>query len=141
VHEAFMHGPPGAIEFFHGYTYSSHVLACAASIATLDTYREEGLFERAAELSPYFEEAAHSLAGLDHVIDIRNLGMVAGIELQARPGAAGARAYEVFVKCYEAGLLVRATADILAISPPLIISRAQIDEVFGKLGDAIRSVA
>jgi beta-alanine--pyruvate transaminase len=141
VYEAFMQGPPGAIEFFHGYTYSAHVLACAASIATLDTYRDEGLFERAAELSPYFEEAAHSLAGLDHVIDIRNLGMVAGIELDSRPGAVGARAYDVFVKCYEAGVLVRATADILAISPPLIISRAQIDELFGIVGDVIRNVA
>jgi len=141
VYEAFMHGPPGAIEFFHGYTYSSHPLACAASIATLDTYRDEGLFERAAELSPYFEEAAHSLSGLPHVIDVRNLGIVAGIELASRPGAAGARAYEVFVKCYEAGLLVRVTADIIAISPPLIVTRAQIDEIFGKLSEAIRSVA
>ncbi len=140
VHEAFMQGPPGAIEFFHGYTYSSHVLACAASVATLDTYRDEGLFERAAELSPYFEEAAHSLAGLPHVIDIRNLGMVAGVELAPRSGAAGARAYEVFVGCYEAGLLVRATGDILAISPPLIVSRAQIDEIFGTLADVIRKV-
>jgi beta-alanine--pyruvate transaminase len=141
VHDAFMQGPEGAIEFFHGYTYSSHVLACAASIATLDTYRDEGLFERAAELSAYFEEAAHSLAGLGHVIDIRNLGLVAGIELASRPGAVGSRAYDVFVGCYEAGLLVRATADILAVSPPLIISRAQIDELFGILGDLIKKVA
>jgi beta-alanine--pyruvate transaminase len=141
VHDAFMQGPEGAIEFFHGYTYSSHVLACAASIATLDTYRDEGLFERAAELSAYFEEAAHSLAGLGHVIDIRNLGLVAGIELASRPGAVGSRAYDVFVGCYEAGLLVRATADILAVSPPLIISRAQIDELFGILGDVIKKVA
>ncbi len=140
IHDAFMQGPPGAIEFFHGYTYSSHVLACAASIATLDTYRDEGLFERAAELSPYFEEAAHSLAGLPHVIDVRNLGLVAGVELAPRAGAPGARAYEVFVKCYEAGVLVRATGDILAISPPLIISRAQIDEVFSTLADVIRTV-
>ena len=136
VHDAFMAAPAG-IEFFHGYTYSSHVLACAASIATLDTYRDEGLFERAAELSPYFEEAAHSLEDLGHVVDIRNLGMVAGIELAPRPGAPGARGYEVFVACYEAGVLVRATGDILAISPPLIISRAQIDEVFAALRAAI----
>ena len=141
VHDAFMQGPAGAIEFFHGYTYSSHVLACAASIATLDTYRDEALFERAAELSPYFEEAAHSLAGLPNVIDIRNLGMVAGIELAPRPGAAGARAYEAFVGCYEAGVLVRATGDILAISPPLIISRAQIDALFGVLADVIGRLA
>jgi len=140
IYETFMAAPAG-IEFFHGYTYSSHVLACAASIATLDTYRDEALFERAAELAPYFEEAAHSLAGLPHVIDIRNLGLVAGVELQARAGAPGARAYETFVACYEAGLLVRATGDILAISPPLIISRAQIDELFGVLGDVIRKVS
>ncbi len=139
IHETFMSAPAG-IEFFHGYTYSSHVLACAASIATLDTYRDEALFERAAELSPYFEEAAHSLEGLPHVIDIRNMGLVAGIELEPRAGAPGARACEVFVACYEAGLLVRATGDILAVSPPLIISREQIDEVFGRLGDAIREV-
>ncbi len=139
VHDAFMAAPAG-IEFFHGYTYSSHVLACAASIATLDTYRDEGLFERAAELSPYFEEAAHSVEDLDHVIDIRNLGMVAGVELAPRPGAPGARGYEVFVACYEAGVLVRATGDILAISPPLIISRSQIDEVFSVLRAAILKV-
>ena len=139
VHDAFMAAPAG-IEFFHGYTYSSHVLACAASIATLDTYRDEGLFERAAELSPYFEEAAHSLEDLGHVVDIRNLGMVAGIELAPRPGSPGARGYEVFVACYEAGVLVRATGDILAISPPLIISRAQIDEVFAALRAAILKV-
>jgi beta-alanine--pyruvate transaminase len=140
VHDAFMQGPPGAIEFFHGYTYSSHVLACAASIATLDTYRDESLFERAAELSPYFEEAVHSLEGLPHVIDIRNLGLVAGVELAPREGAPGARAYEVFVQCYEAGLLLRATGDILAISPPLIISRPQIDELVGILADVIRKL-
>jgi beta-alanine--pyruvate transaminase len=139
IHDTFMSAPAG-IEFFHGYTYSSHVLACAASIATLDTYAEEGLFERAAELSPYFEEAAHSLADLEPVIDVRNLGLVAGIELAPRPGAPGARGYEVFVACYEAGLLVRATGDILAISPPLIISRAQIDELFEKLREAIQNV-
>ena len=139
VHDAFMAAPAG-IEFFHGYTYSSHVLACAASVATLDTYRDEGLFERAAELSPYFEEAAHSLGDLEHVIDVRNLGMVAGIELAPRAGAPGARGYEVFVACYEAGVLVRATGDILAISPPLIISKAQIDEVFGVLRRAIEKV-
>jgi beta-alanine--pyruvate transaminase len=139
VHEAFMAAPAG-IEFFHGYTYSSHVLACAASIATLDTYAEENLFERAAELSPAFEEAAHSLAHHPNVIDVRNLGLVAGIELAPRPGAPGARAYEAFVACYEAGLLVRATGDILAISPPLIISEAQIDELFTKLGEVLKKI-
>jgi beta-alanine--pyruvate transaminase len=140
VYDAFMAGPPGAIEFFHGYTYSSHVLACAAAIATLDTYRDESLFERAAELSPLFEEAAHSLQGTKNVIDIRNLGLVAGIELASRPGAVGARAYEVFVKAYEAGILIRTTGDIIALSPPLIISRAQIDELFTTLRTMINEV-
>jgi beta-alanine--pyruvate transaminase len=140
VYDAFMAGPPGAIEFFHGYTYSSHVLACAAAIATLDTYRDEALFERAAELSPHFEEAAHSLQSANHVIDVRNLGLVAGIELASRPGAVGARAYDVFVKCFEAGLLIRVTGDIIAISPPLIITPGQIDEIFSKLRDIINSV-
>jgi beta-alanine--pyruvate transaminase len=140
VYEPFMQGPPGAIEFFHGYTYSAHALACAASIATLDTYRDEGIFERAAELTPYFEDAAHSLNGVSHVIDVRNMGIVAGIELAPRPGAPGARAYETFVKAYENGLLVRATADIIAVSPPLIATRPQIDEIFDKLREAIESV-
>jgi beta-alanine--pyruvate transaminase len=140
VYDAFMQGPQGAIEFFHGYTYSSHVLACAAAIATLDTYRDESLFERAAELSPHFEEAAHSLQGARNVIDIRNLGIVAGIELASRPGAIGARGYEVFVKCYEAGILIRVTGDIIALSPPLIISPAQIDELFTTLRTIINQV-
>jgi beta-alanine--pyruvate transaminase len=140
VYDAFMQGPPGAIEFFHGYTYSAHVLACAASIATFDTYRDEGIFEHAAELSPYFEDAAHSLDGARNVIDVRNLGIVAGVELEPRPGAVGARGYEVFVKCFENGLLVRATGDIIAVSPPLIVSRAQVDEIFGTLRDAVENV-
>jgi beta-alanine--pyruvate transaminase len=136
VHDAFMNGPEGAIEFFHGYTYSSHVLACAAAIATLDTYEDEGLFERAASLSGDFANAAHALQGAPHVIDVRNLGLVAGIELAPRPGAPGARAYEAFVKAYEAGVLLRVTGDIIAISPPLIISASQIEEIF----DTVRSV-
>ena len=140
VHDAFMHGPENAIDFFHGYTYSSHVLACAASIATLDTYAEEGIFAQAAEMEPYFEQAAHSLNGANHVIDVRNIGVVAGIEMAPRPGAPGARAYEAFVKCYEAGVLVRATGDILAISPPLIVSRPQVDEIFGTIADVLKTV-
>jgi beta-alanine--pyruvate transaminase len=136
VHDAFMNGPEGAIELFHGYTYSSHPLACAASIATLDVYEEEGLFARAASLSGHFADAAHALADAPHVIDVRNLGLVAGIELAPRPGAPGARAYEVFVRAYAAGVLLRVTGDIIALSPPLIISPSQIDEIF----DTIRSV-
>jgi beta-alanine--pyruvate transaminase len=139
IHDAFMNGPEGTIEFSHGYTYSGHVLACAAALATLDTYEEEGLFARAGELSPYFEDAAHSLKGLPNVIDVRNLGMVAGIELAPRTGAVGARAYDVFVACYNAGLLTRVTGDIIAISPPLIAERKHVDEIFGILADVLKA--
>jgi beta-alanine--pyruvate transaminase len=141
IHDAFMNGPAGAIELFHGYTYSAHVLACAAALATLDTYEEESIFQNAASLSPYFEDAVHSLKTLPNVIDIRNLGMVAGVELAPRPGAVGARAYDVFVACYNAGLLVRVTGDIIAISPPLIAEKHHIDELVGILGDVIKAVA
>jgi beta-alanine--pyruvate transaminase len=141
VHDAFMNGAEGAIELFHGYTYSAHVLACAAALATLDLYEEEGLFERAAELAPYFENAVHSLKGHPHVIDVRNLGIVAGVELAARPGAVGARAYDVFVACYNAGLLTRVTGDIIAISPPLIAERSHVDEMVGIIGDILKTVA
>jgi beta-alanine--pyruvate transaminase len=136
-----MNGAEGAIELFHGYTYSAHVLACAAALATLDLYEEEGLFERAAELAPYFENAVHSLKGHPHVIDVRNLGIVAGVELAARPGAVGARAYDVFVACYNAGLLTRVTGDIIAISPPLIAERSHVDEMVGIIGDILKTVA
>jgi beta-alanine--pyruvate transaminase len=127
---------PGAIELFHGYTYSAHPLAMAASIATLDLYRREGLFERAHALAPKFEAAAHSLRDAKHVKDIRNLGLVAGIELESRSGAPGARAYEAFLKCFEAGVLIRFTGDILAFSPPLIVSDEQIERIF----DTVRNV-
>jgi beta-alanine--pyruvate transaminase len=141
IHDACMAGAAeNAIELPHGYTYSGHPLAAAAAIATLDLYRDDGLFARAAELAPYFAEAAHSLKGHPHIIDIRNIGLVAGIELEPRPGKPTARAYETFVKCFERGVLIRATADILAISPPLIISRAQIDEVFETISAVLKTV-
>jgi len=140
IHDAFMNGPEGAIELFHGYTYSGHVLACAAALATLDTYEEEGIFANAAALSPYFEDAVHSLKDHPNVIDVRNLGMVAGVELAARPGAVGARAYDAFVACYNAGLLTRVTGDIIAISPPLIAEKKHIDEMVGILGDVLKTV-
>jgi beta-alanine--pyruvate transaminase len=130
---------PG-IEFAHGYTYSAHPLACAAAIASLDVYAEEGLFERARELEAYWEDAVHSLRDAPHVIDVRNLGLVAGIELQPRPGAPGRRAMETFHTCFDEGLLIRVTADIIALSPPLIISRAQIDEIVGKLAEVLGRV-
>ncbi len=131
---------PGAIELAHGYTYSGHPLAAAAAIATLDLYQRENLFGRAAELSPVFEAAVHSVRGAPHVKDIRNLGMVAGIELEPRPGQPGARGYEAFLKCLERGVLVRYTGDILAFSPPLIISEAQIAELFDTVKQALQEV-
>ena len=141
IYQTFMDGAAeNAIELFHGYTYSGHPLACAAGLATLDLYRDEGLFERAAGLEPHFEEAAHSLRGRPHVVDIRNLGLVAGIELAPVPGKPGARGFDAFVKCYEAGLLTRVTGDILAVSPPLIIETRQIDELFGIIGEVLNKL-
>ncbi|HVE10152.1 MAG TPA: aspartate aminotransferase family protein [Paraburkholderia sp.] len=133
-------GAPGAIELFHGYTYSAHPAAAAAAIATLDLYRREGLFERAASLAPAFEAAVHALRDAPHVKDIRNLGLVAGIELEPRDGAPGARAYEAFVKCFEAGVLVRFTGDILAFSPPLIVDETQIARIFDTVRDVLKTV-
>jgi beta-alanine--pyruvate transaminase len=135
IYEAFMQGPAG-IELFHGYTYSGHPVACAAGIGTLDTYEEQGLLTRAASLDKYWEDAAHALKGTRHVIDIRNCGLIAGIELEPRPGAPGARGYEAFVKAFEDGVLIRVTGDTIALSPPLIIEKPQIDRLF----DTVRSV-
>src|SRR5439155_19331793 len=129
IYDAFMQGPDG-IELFHGYTYSGHPLACAAGLGTLETFEEEGLFERAASLDAYWQDAAHALKDARHVVDIRNLGLVAGIELEPRRGAPGRRAYETFVKSFEAGVLIRYTGDTIAFSPPLIIEKPQIDRIF-----------
>src|SRR5690606_30523293 len=114
VHDAFMNGPEGMIELFHGYTYSGHPVACAAGIATLDIYRDEGLLTRAAALEDDWQTAIHALKGMPHIIDIRTIGLIAGIELAPRDGAPGARAYDVFVDCFEKGLLIRVTGDIIA---------------------------
>ncbi|MBC8748621.1 MULTISPECIES: aspartate aminotransferase family protein [Paraburkholderia] len=142
VHDTVVNaGAENAIEFFHGYTYTAHPAATAAAVATLDIYKRDRLFERAKELSGVFEDAAHELQNSRHVKDIRNLGLVAGIELESRPGAVGARAYEVFLKCFEAGVLVRYTGDILAFSPPLIVNEQQIDQIFSTVRDALRDVA
>lgn len=140
IYEAVVNGAaaPG-IEFFHGYTYSGHPLAAAAGLATLDVYEGEGLFQRATDMAPYWEEAVHGLKGLPHVIDIRNLGMVAAVELAPRPDAPGARATEVFHRAFDEGLLIRVTGDVIALSPPLIISREQIDELVGRLADILRN--
>jgi beta-alanine--pyruvate transaminase len=139
IYDAFMQGPENAIEFAHGYTYSGHPVAAAAALATLAIYAREDLFARANALAPYWEEAAHSLKGLPHVVDIRNLGLVAGIELASIDGRPGARGFDVYAKCFERGLLIRQTGDILALSPPLIVERAQIDDMFGILGEVIKT--
>ena len=138
IHDAFMNGPEHLIEFFHGYTYSAHPLACAAALATLATYAEEGLLSRAGELGDYFAQALHSLRGEPNVIDIRNIGLVGGIELSGIAGSPGKRAFDIFLDCFERGTLIRTTGDTLAMSPPLIIERGQIDQLVSSVRDAIR---
>jgi beta-alanine--pyruvate transaminase len=133
--------PDGTIELFHGYTYSAHPLACAAGLAALDIYTGEALFDRANGLAQYFEDAIHGLKGLPHVIDIRNMGLVGAVELEPRPGAPGTRAYDVFLDCYAAGVLVRQTGDIIALAPPLIIEKEEIDRMTEALANALRRVA
>jgi beta-alanine--pyruvate transaminase len=139
VHDALMQGPEG-IELFHGYTYSGHPVACAAGIATLDIYAEEGLLTRGAELAEDWAAAMHDLRGRRNVVDIRTIGLVAGIELSPRPDAPGKRAYEVFTECFRRGLLIRVTGDIIALSPPLIVDRAQIAEMAEIVGAVIDQV-
>jgi beta-alanine--pyruvate transaminase len=137
-----MNGPDGAIELFHGYTYSGHPLACAAAIATLDIYRDEDLFNAAQRLEQYWEDRLHALKGLPNIIDIRNFGLIGAIELAPRPGAAGARGYEAFTRAfYDYDLLVRATGDVIAMSPPLILQREHIDQIFDRLESALRATA
>ncbi|MFZ5718635.1 MAG: aspartate aminotransferase family protein [Pseudomonadota bacterium] len=138
LHDAVVEGSETAMEFFHGYTYSGHPAACAAGLAALDVYRREGLFTRALDLEPAFAEAVHGLKALPHVTDIRNLGLMAGIDLEPRPGAPGARGYEAMVAAFEAGMLVRATGDTLAMSPPLIVSEAEIERLASTLAQVIR---
>jgi beta-alanine--pyruvate transaminase len=138
VFEAFMQGPDG-IELFHGYTYSAHPAACAAGLATLGIYASEGLLTRARTLAPYWQDAAHALRGLPHVLDVRNYGLVCGLELEPLPGKPGERGFGLFLKCFERGVLVRQTGDIIALSPPLIIERAQIDQLFATLAAALRA--
>jgi beta-alanine--pyruvate transaminase len=130
---------PG-IEFFHGYTYSGHPLACAAGLATLDVYAEGALFARACDLASYWEEAMHALRGEPHVIDIRNLGLVAAIELEPRPEAPGSRGMEAFHACFDRGLLIRVTGDVIALSPPLIIEKSQIDEIVEGLASVLNAI-
>lgn len=139
IYDAFMQNSiPNTIELPHGYTYSAIPIACAAAIATQDIFAAEKLEARAAGLSTYLESAAHSLKGLPMVKDIRNIGLVAGIEFEAK---AGASAFAIYLKCYELGLHVRYTGDIIAISPPLTIEQHEIDRIFNTLADAIKYVA
>jgi beta-alanine--pyruvate transaminase len=140
IYDTVVNGAPAGIELFHGYTYSGHPLAAAAGLATLDLYRSERLFERAASLESYWADAVHSLRGSPHVIDLRNIGLVAGIELEARPGAVGARGFEGFLKCFEAGVMVRSTADTIALSPPLIVEKPQIDRMFETVAGALARI-
>ncbi|MFO1140946.1 MAG: aspartate aminotransferase family protein [Amaricoccus sp.] len=141
VHDAFMTGPEHLIELFHGYTYSANPVACAAGLATLETYAEEGLFERAAALAPAWEAALHSLRDCPHVVDIRNEGMVGAVELEPIAGQPTRRAFQAFLDAYESGILIRTTGDIIAMSPPLIISEAQIDELIGGLRKVLQKLA
>jgi beta-alanine--pyruvate transaminase len=141
IYDAIVQGAPSGIELFHGYTYSGHPLAAAAAIATLDLHREEDLPGRARAIEPYWQEAAHSLRGLPNVIDVRDIGLIAGIELAPRPGRPAQRALDVFRRCFGDGVLVRVTGDIVALSPPLIVEKPQVDRIFGTLAEAIRAEA
>jgi len=136
IHDAFMNGPEHMIEFFHGYTYSGNPIASAAGLATLETYEEEGLLTRGQELGPYWEEALHSLRNAKHVIDIRNIGLIGAIELEPIAGEPTKRAFSCFLDAYDRGLLIRTTGDTIALSPPLIISKEQIDQIV----DILRTV-
>ena len=140
IYSAFMTGPEQAIEFFHGYTYSGHPAAAAAGIASLDVYEEEGLYQRASEMAPVLEDAVHSLKGAPNVIDVRNIGMMAAVELAPRDGAPGLRALDVFRRCFDAGVLIRTTGDSLALTPPLIIDESQIDQIITTIRDALQAV-
>ena len=141
IHDAFMTGPEHLIEFPHGYTYSGHPLACAAGLGTLDTYAEEGLLTRAGTMQDDFAKALHSLRGEPNVIDIRNIGLVGGIELAPLPGDPAKRAFDVFLDCYARGLLIRTTGDTIALSPPLVIENTHIDQIVDTLRGAIRRAA
>ncbi len=138
IHDAVVQSAAGGIELFHGYTYSGHPLACAAGLATLDLYEREGLFARAAELSPYWADAVHRLDDEPHVVDVRNIGIVGAVELMPREGSPGARALDLFLDCLEQGVLVRMAGDTICLSPPLIVSTEQIDEIVQAMTTALR---
>ncbi len=140
IHDAFMTGPEHVIEFFHGYTYSGNPMASAAGLATIETYQEEGLLTRGAELAGYFEDGLHSLKGLPHVIDIRNIGLVGAVELEPVAGEPTRRAFQAFLDAYDKGLLIRTTGDIIALSPPLIVEKADIDFIIDTLGGVLKTL-
>jgi beta-alanine--pyruvate transaminase len=140
IHDAFMVGPPGAIELFHGYTYSAHPLACAAGIAALQLYKDEGLFARAAAMAPKFEDALHSLKGVKNVIDIRNYGLVGAVELAPREGAPGARAFAAFLKAWEKGVMLRTAGDAIVLSPALIIEESHIAQIVDTMREVLSTL-
>src|SRR5690606_9918482 len=140
IHDAFMNGPEHLIEFFHGYTYSGNPVSSAAGLATLDIYENEGLLNRGPEIADYWADAVHSLKGLPHVIDLRNAGLIGAIELEPIAGQPTKRAFNAFLKAYEKGLMIRTTGDIIALSSPLIITKAEIDQLFGRLAEVLKSI-
>jgi beta-alanine--pyruvate transaminase len=143
IYEAFMDGADSeaAIELAHGYTYSGHPLACAAALAAQDIYRDEGLFACAGETAPYWQEAVHSLKDLPHVIDIRNIGLMAGIELEPISDRPYTRAFNIYLRAFEEGLLIRTTGDVIALSPPLIVERHEIDHMMELLTSLLKQAA
>jgi beta-alanine--pyruvate transaminase len=141
IFRAIVDDAPAGIELFHGYTYSGHPLAAAAAIAAIELHVQDDLPGRARAIEPYFEQAAHSMQGLPNVIDVRNFGLVAGIELQGRAGKPTDRAVRIFHRCFDAGVLIRTTGDIIALSPPLIVEKPHVDRIFETLGEAIRAEA
>ena len=140
IYESMLDNADAPIELFHGYTYSGHPVACAAALASLDIYKEEGLFERAVDSAKHMQEAAHSLKGTKNVIDIRNMGLIAAVEIQAKDGAIGARGFETMKKAWDLGVMIRANGDTIAFSPPLIVENSQIDQMFDVTKKAIESI-
>ena len=140
IYDTFMTGPEGAIEFFHGYTYSGHPLAAAAACATLDVYEDEGLYERALSMEGYLEEGLHSLKGEPHVIDVRNYGMIGAVEMEPIEGQPTARALQLFRHCFDNGVSVRTTGDTVAFAPPLIIEKSEIDQIVEAVRTALRAI-
>ncbi|NRA37979.1 MAG: aminotransferase class III-fold pyridoxal phosphate-dependent enzyme, partial [Planctomycetes bacterium] len=141
IHQVFMNGPKNSIELFHGYTYSGHPVACAAGLAALDIYEQENLFHTAHELGDYWQDALHSLRGLPHIIDIRNFGLMGAVELAPRVNEVGQRGFDIAQQCLSDGLLIRCTADTLALSPPLILERTHIDFIIHTIAGAIQQVS